>query len=461
MKIMLATPLMKERRADLQYIPLGLAYLASVLEKAGHEVSVLDVRAELLNEKQILSRVLAFNPSVFGITSNTCQINEAVGLLELVKKNFPNIITVIGGPHVSALPEATLNEFPFIDICVAGEGEITITELCERLQNNAELKSVHGLAYRNNGKVLLNEQRAEIKDLDLLPFPDRDLFPLAIYNKLAIECKSKPLATMITSRGCPHGCTFCCKAVFGSNIRMRSAENVIEELEYLVEKKGYREIHIIDDNFTFDAERAKRICREIIRRKWKVNFALPNGIRVHNFTEELAGLLKQAGFYFLWFGVESGDQKVIDEIKKGIKIEQVVSAVAISKKFGFFTGMYFVVGLPGSSQQSEMMSLELAKRLEPDVIGVGIFTPYPGSALYKHDIHCSWKSYRHDFAEHKFTGDQFDEEYIIRQFDIISQRFYFRPKYYFNLIKRHKLFGVKRVWINFKNFLFRRLQIGA
>ena len=151
---------------------------------------------------------------------------------------------------------------------------------------------------------------------------------------------------------------------------MRSADSILEEIKYLVETKGYKEIHIIDDNFTFDAERAKQICREIIANKWKVNFALPNGIRVHNFTEELADLLKKAGFYFLWFGVESGDQKVIDEIKKGIKIEQVIKAVNTARKFGFFTGMYFVVGLPGSSKQSELMSLDLAKKLDPDVIGV-------------------------------------------------------------------------------------------
>ena len=377
---MLATPLMKERRADLQYIPLGLAYLASSLKQSGHEVTVMDVRAELLSEEQIVSRIKKADPAVFGVTSNTCQINEAANLISLVKKAFPGIITILGGPHISALPEITLNEFPFVDIGVVGEGELTITELCGRLQNKEDIGNVRGIVYRKGDKALSTGLRIDIKDLDTLPFPDRDLFPLDIYNRQAIEYKAKPLTTLLTSRGCPHGCTFCCKSVFGSGIRMRGAANILEEIKYLVEVKGYREIHIIDDNFTFDAERAKHICREIIAHKWKVNFALPNGIHVHNFTEELAGLLKKAGFYFLWFGVESGDQKVIDTIKKGIKIKQAVGAVTTAKKFGFFTGMYFVVGLPGSSRQSELDSLELAKKLEPDVMGVGIFTPYPGSA---------------------------------------------------------------------------------
>jgi anaerobic magnesium-protoporphyrin IX monomethyl ester cyclase len=459
MKIILATPLMKERRADLQYIPLGLAYIASALKNSGHEVSVLDVRAERLAPAGILQRINKASPRLFAITSNTCQIHEAADLLALVKKNFPGLITVLGGPHISALPERTLREQPALDIGVVGEGEVTAVELCAALDRGEKLHGIPGLVFRDGADIVLNPARPMIADINSIKFPDRDAFPTAIYNSHIIEYKAKPIASIITTRGCPYQCTFCCKSVFGSRQRLRSPENVIAELQELIENKHYREIHVIDDNFTFDTARAKTICNEIIARKWNVSFALPNGIRVNNFDDALAGLMKKAGFYSLWFGVESGSQEVLDRIKKGLRLDQVRKAVTTAKRHGFFTGMYFIIGLPGSSPQSEEMSLALARELEPDVMGVGIFTPYPGSELYDSASASDWAHYRHDFAGHHFTGGQFDTAYILRQFDMLSQRFYFRPSYYTGLVRRHGMLGVRRVWINFKNFLFRRLGL--
>ncbi|MEK7721129.1 MAG: radical SAM protein [Elusimicrobiota bacterium] len=461
MKIMLATPLMKERRADLQYIPLGLAYLCSALKNAGHEVSVLDVRAEKLDDPEVIARVREFSPRLFGVTSNTCQIREAVALLDLVKRDFPGITTVLGGPHVSALPERTLREQRSIDIGVVGEGEATITELCGALGAGGDLRGVPGLVFRENTALVSTAPRCLAANIDELAFPDRDAFPIGIYNSHVIEYKARPITSILTSRGCPYQCVFCSKSVFGSRERLRSAGNVIAEMRVLIEEKGYREIHIIDDNFTYDLKRAREICNEIIARRWKAHFSLPNGIRVNNFDDELAALLRKAGFYSLWFGVESGDQEVLKFIKKGIQLNQVRKAVATAKRHGFFTGMYFVIGLPGSSPKSEKMSLDLARELEPDVIGVGIFTPYPGSELYDQESGADWEHYRHDFAEHRFTGSQFDGKYILEQFDLLSQRFYFRPVYYLNLLRRHGMLGARRIWINFKNFLFRRLRLGA
>ena len=457
MKIMLATPLMKERRVDLQYIPLGLAYLSSALKNAGHEVSILDVRAEKLDDRIIIQRIRDFAPRIFGVTSNTCQIREAVALLDLVKQNFPEIITVLGGPHVSALPERTLRDHSSIDIGVVGEGEATITELCGVLSAGKKLNDVPGLVFREKGDIVTTRPRCLAENIDDLAFPDRDAFPIGIYNRHVIEYKAKPITSIITTRGCPYQCVFCSKSVFGSKERLRSAGNVIAEMRELIEEKGYREIHIIDDNFTYDLKRTREICNEIIARRWKVHFSLPNGIRVNNFDDELAALLRKAGFYSLWFGVESGDPEVLKCIKKGIRLDQVRTAVSIAKKHGFFTGMYFVIGLPGSSPRSEKMSLDLARELKPDVMGVSIFTPYPGSEFYNREFRLGWEHYRHDFAEHRFTGSQFDADYILKQFDLLSQRFYFRPAYYVDLIRRHGMLGARRIWINFKNFLFRRL----
>lgn len=458
MKIMLATPLMKERRVDIQYMPLGLGYISSVLKNAGHEVEILDVRIECLSKDKIVQKIKEYKPVLLGVTATTCQINDAADLIHLIKLSFPEIITVLGGPHISALPQLTLQEFSSIDIGVVGEGETTILELVNSITSKNSLAMVSGIVYRDHGNILLSKSRCYIDDLDLVPFPDRQAFPLDLYLNNAIEYKGKPIASIITSRGCPYGCPFCCKSTFGGEYRSRSRENVISELEYLVEVQKYKEIHIFDDNFTFDEQRAIDICNDIIKKKWNIHFALPNGIHIANFNDELALLMRRAGFYFLWFGVETGDPEVLKTLRKGVDIEQISEAVSIAKRHGFFTGMYFVVGLPGSSPKSELMSLELAKKLKPDVIGVSVCTAYPGSSIFDESKYTDWRYYRHDFAEHHFTSENFDEEYILEQFDMISQGFYFMPLYYMGLIKRHGMFALRRVWINFKNYLFRRLK---
>lgn len=231
--------------------------------------------------------------------------------------------------------------------------------------------------------------------------------------------QKKPIATMITSRGCPFGCPFCCKSTFGSKYRERTVENVLAEIKMLA-NEGYKEIHIVDDNFTLNIERTEKICLGIIESGIKMNFVLPNGVHAWKFNEKIAMLMRKAGFYFLWFGVETRDPKILSSIRKGITLEQVYESVQIAKRHGFFTGMYFMVGLPESNEASEMKSLEFAKKCSPDVIGVSVFTAYPGSPVYDGMRDLSWNNYRHDFVEHKFTGKHFDDKYILEQFDKIS-----------------------------------------
>lgn len=192
MKIMLSTPKTKERREDIQYIPLGLAYLSAVLKKDGHEVKIMDLRAENILESEITKRIRSFNPDFFGVTSTTCQIYESVQLLNLVKAKFPHIKTILGGSHVSALPEKTLKEFPFIDFGLVGEGEITFPEFLSVYSKRGDIEKVKGLVFQKDGKVLFTGHRPYLEDLDSLPFPDRHSFPLKIYERNAIECKKNP-----------------------------------------------------------------------------------------------------------------------------------------------------------------------------------------------------------------------------------------------------------------------------
>ncbi|MBI5229034.1 B12-binding domain-containing radical SAM protein [Candidatus Micrarchaeota archaeon] len=459
MKVMLATPVMKERAADIQYIPLGLAYVASSLVNTGHEVRILDARILKPSDEEILRAVEEFSPAVFGVTATTCQIYDAAVLLKLIKSSFPEIKAVIGGPHVSALPQHTLKEFPWIDFVIVGEGEETASELVSFLEAGRNLSAVKGICYRVGKKTVLTPPR-EFSDPNKLPFPARELFPLDRYAKNAFVVKETPMTTIITSRGCPGGCVFCCKSTFGRKFRARSVENVLQEIELLVER-GYREIHVVDDAFTLDRNRAKEILRGIISKGWNLNFTLPNGIRVDTVDEEMAALLKKAGFYWLWFGVESGDQGVINNIKKGIRIEQVRKAVKLTKKQGMFTGLYFIVGLLGSSPKTERKSLELALELDADAVGVSILTVYPGSELFStlRKNEADWKAFRHDFSEHVFTGEGFDGRYILSEFQKFIGGFYLRPAYPIKMLLRHGRFGARFLTASLQNLIIRRLGL--
>jgi radical SAM superfamily enzyme YgiQ (UPF0313 family) len=226
-KFAFVLPKSVERRSELQYLPLGVGYLASVLIEEGHEVEVVDGRIKSYSDEEILDGLGRINPDVVCATSRTYDISENVTLLKRVKDSYPEVRTVLGGPHISALPEETMRQHGWIDYGIRGEGEATIKELAGRLESGRGVGDVKGIVYRSNGGVVKTADRGFIQNLDSIPFPARHLFDLRRYDGKAVEVKEKPMASIITSRGCPHQCIFCCKSTFGSVYRGRSPENVL------------------------------------------------------------------------------------------------------------------------------------------------------------------------------------------------------------------------------------------
>jgi radical SAM superfamily enzyme YgiQ (UPF0313 family) len=460
MRVALLVPSTGERRGEFQYLPLGLAYIAAVTRDAGHEVRVFDARAWRWSDGELSARVAAWGPDVAAITATTYQIGAAMRALDAVRGRLPGVRTVLGGPHASALPREVLERHPHLDAAVVGEGEETFPELLAAWAGGRSPAEVRGIAYREDGQVRLTPARPRREDLDALPWPARELFPLEIYHRRGLEVKRRPMASMITSRGCPFGCTFCSKAAMGARFRARSPENVLAELGHLV-AAGYREIHLMDDTFNLELERAKAICRGIIAAGWSVLLALPNGMRADHVDPELFRLMRRAGFYSVFFGVESGDDRVLRRIRKGIRVADLRRAVLMARREGFFVGGFFVVGLPGADDAAEEASRRAARSWRFDQIGLSVTTPYPGSRLYEELAAAGrapafWELFRHDFVGRRYlVPGAMAPGAVARHYRAFILSFYGRPFYYLRLIARHRLFGVRKFYTMVRSYIIR------
>jgi anaerobic magnesium-protoporphyrin IX monomethyl ester cyclase len=368
--VVMATPL----------IPLGPAYIAASLEQAGYDVKVVDCTFMDQNK---------FDP-------------WRVKLAEAIKEDSPETPVILGGPHVSALPRRTLRECGDIDAAILGEGERTFTEFLGQLFSDGigpKMESLSGVAYRHRGEAVGATEPVYVEDLDALPSPARHLFPLSEYVKWSknFEARRTPVASMITSRGCPHSCTFCTRVNNGVRHRARSPGSVVREMEELKEM-GFNEVQIVDDNFTHDRERVHEISRLIRERGLDLTFQLANGMRVDHVTQEFMQTMYNAGFYSIHFGVESGDDRILRDIQKGITVDQVREAVRITRDIGYALNLFFVIGLPGSTLESEERTLALMEELGLPVT-YSVCTPYPGSPL--------WEQMGAEMDE--VTWDRFDE----------------------------------------------------
>jgi len=294
---------------------------------------------------------------------------------------------VVGGAHVSALPERTLRECEAIDAVVVGEGDHTFPDLAGRLIDDGrstDVSDMTGVLARRGEEFVGDPPPVYVEDVDGLPLPARHLLDLPTYVRHSYHERAKrwPIATMITSRGCPHSCLFCSRSNSGRRYRPRSPENVIEEMKFL-KRRGFNEVQIVDDNFTADRARVLEICRLIRAEGLDLSLCLPNGIRVDTVDEELLTEMYGAGFYAIAFGAESGDDAVLKKVMKGITAEQIMKAVKTAKKIGFYISLFSIIGLPGSTVESEEKTLRLVRESGADSTTASVCTPYPGSPLWE------------------------------------------------------------------------------
>ena len=352
--------------------PLGLCYVAAAFEAAGADVKILDFIVRRYSPEKLIAELSSFAPDVIGITSVTLNFYAAASIIKTAKTAFPSAITVMGGPHVSIDYESTLKQYPEIDLIVVGEGEQTIAELLPMIHNRMAWADIKGIAYRHEHEIIATRQRELIGNLDLLPLPARHLLPMSRYLALGFPI------SIITSRGCPNRCIFCQgQRMVGSRIRNRNAKLVVDEIENLL-AYGFERINFSDDFFTSNVRRVKQICEEIRNRqlsfKWTV-FA-----RADSVDMKLLTVMRDSGCDTVFFGIESGNQQMLDRIKKRIKLDRIRQAVADCKAVGMSVFASFIVGLPAESMQTLMDSHNFAKELDV-TYGYHFLAPFPGTEI--------------------------------------------------------------------------------
>ncbi len=420
----------KVKEAALSQPVLSLATIAAPLTSK-HEVKILDL--DLYKNNDILKHVLnKFNPDYVGITGTTPFYNEMINLSKIIKKVNKNIIVVVGGVHANTLPNDFINK-ESVDIVVVGEGDFTLNEIVSK-----KIKDVKGIIWKHKNKIIKNPYRPLIKDLDKLPFPALNLFEINKYKGSHITGRAHPIAPIETSRGCPHNCIYCNKNIFKRIFRVKSPKRVVDEIEYIL-NLGFRELHVADDAFSTDMKRAKDICDEIIKRKLKFHWSLFNGIRVDRLDLELLKKLKESGCYQIAFGIESGNQKILDSVNKNITLDQIKKAIKLSKIVGIETFGFFMFGLPGETEKTMQDTINFAKKLNLDIAKFVITIPYPGTELYnnlnkKRLIKTKdWSKYFMHFSDSKiFEHPNLKWETIEKYYKKSFREYYLRPDYIYH-----------------------------
>lgn len=405
MKILLINPPITRPTRETEPVggtpPLGLAYIAAVLEKEKYEVKILDaltlgsnnvtllgdVYRTGLNENDIKKHAENFKPDVVGITCPyTAYAQDMHDIAKIIKKMDAGIFIMVGGNHPTSAPNEVLKD-PNIDMIVKGEGEITFLEIVKRLEKGENIYTVDGTIIRKGNDILRNSERAFIENLDSIPFPARHLLPMNMYSNIHKKSMGyhmrTPFTTMITSRGCPGQCIFCSiHSVWGHKWRARSPTNVVDEIELLVNEYKIKEIHFLDDNISLNKGRLNDICDEIIRRKIDIKWTAPNGIAIWTLNEKLVEKMKKSGCYRLTFGLESGNSKTLSFIGKHYNYDHARTLIKHANKIGLWTVSTFIIGFPFESMSSIRDTISRAIDSDIDFAVYYIATPFPGTKLY-------------------------------------------------------------------------------
>jgi radical SAM superfamily enzyme YgiQ (UPF0313 family) len=348
-------------------IPLGLCYVAAVAEKEGFEVEILDLLISRFSIKKIKDKMSEYKPDIVGTGPVTMNYPIALRITEICKEF--GATTVMGGCHVTFYDKKALQEAPYLDIVVRGEGEYTFLDIVK----GRDLKYIDGITYREDGQIIQNPPRKFIENLDLLPWPARHLVPISKYRAFKSGCD------MMTGRGCPYSCTFCVGGkMVGKKPRFRDIGKCVDEIEEIVYKYGFKRINVVDDLLTINHKRVFAFCDELDNRGLKIEWTAFS--RVDTVTKEILTRMKETGCIFILYGVESGNQRILDLAKKRNTLEKIRRGVAISNEVGICTLSSFILGLPGETKETIRESLEFGKSLG-NWYGFHVLAPYPGTEV--------------------------------------------------------------------------------
>lgn len=357
--------------------PLGIAYIAAVLEENGIDVEIIDAAALEMSWETLENEIKRISPGLVAVTALTPTIDKAMQTAELAKKTCTQATVVMGGYHPTFNYQEML-ERDYVDIVVMGEGEYTMLELVETLDEGGDLKNVKGIAYKD----VVTPTRPIIEDLDELPFPARHLLPMDHYKILNMKLHT---ATMISGRGCPMQCSFCASAALhGNKLRMRSPMNVVDEMEHLINDHDSGMIAFMDDTFTLKPRRVEEICDEIKKRDIDVYWGCT--ARADTLSEKLLRKLSDSGCITMFLGVESADQQQLDRVNKQMTIEKIRQAFKLSRENDIRTIASVVLGMPGDTKESIERTIKFVRELNPSYALFSLATPYPGTRFYQEAV---------------------------------------------------------------------------
>lgn len=431
---------------------ISVAQLAACVRLDGHTPAVLDL--SIIEKKKLINilkkKIDGFCPDYIGITFTTPLFKESTFIAKVIKKFYPTIKIIAGGPHASVDPEGVLKSSLFNTV-VMGEGEMTLNDIL----NGVLPSKIKGIGYLTEDSYIINEPRELIGDLDELPLPDYSIFDIYQYSTPRLNCRRNPVAAIETSRGCIFNCIFCSKHVFRRKFRAKSPKRVADEMQHLY-KQGFNEVHIWDDGFSTDLKRAKNICKELIRRNIKIPWNIYNGIRVDRCDFELFSLLKRAGCYRISFGVESGSQKILDTVHKSIKLDQIILAFKKAHNAGLETVAFCVFGFPGETEATMKETIRFMKKIKPTIPKLSFFMPLPGTKVYddwekegfiiSHD----WSNYIYHMPKKVYNHPTLKWEILNKYYNLFYRQTMLYPEFILNWIKR----GIKNGEILFYLYYF-------
>ncbi len=355
--------------------PMELAYMSAVLEKDGFPCQIKDYPVENSTWQELKNDIKSFSPTMLIVYSTTTTIKKDLQAFKIAKEIDSDIITIVKGGNVTALPVETMQLSEYIDLAIVGEPELTILEIAK----NKNLKDVKGICYRENGKIHQNEKRPYITDLDVLPFPSRHLIDNSKYIR---PDTGEPQTTIQASRGCPAKCIFCAAGmVDGYKVRLRSPQNIVGEIEQSVKKHNIRNFFFRADNLTWDKEWVINFCKEIIDKKLNINWVANS--RVDTIDEERLLWMERAGCWLISYGIESGNQYILDKLEKEITPEQSKRAIQLTRQFKMKSATIFCFGAPWENKETLMETLRFTREIDPDFFEFVLAFPLPGTKYYE------------------------------------------------------------------------------
>ena len=448
---------------DSRYFPVGLSYIGSVLKEAGHDVVIYDVDRERQDAgdlnfskeyerlenyrkeinsgshfiwKRIEEVVEDYKPDIVGITAMTMNFGSVVKTAEICRKTIPDVTIIVGGPHVTDWPEICFQS-PYIDFCMSGEGEESILFLLDAIKNKHKyFQEILGVSFKNDGQAILRKQSPYITDLNKYPSPARDL----LLNK--DKFTSEDMGIIMTSRGCPYKCGFCSHP---PKVRYRNLDNVIEEIKHVKEKYGTQQFAIKDDSFTVNKKRTIQFCEMLKKEKLNINWDCTT--RVNLINDELLDIMQEAGCNTVKVGIETGSERILKEVNKGVTFEQMKKAADMLNKHGMFWSAYFMYGLPTETEEDMLKTLEFMKELNPPYAGLGLYAPMPNTHLWNQGLELglidSDISINHFFETN--PKDYFFKDYRKRVVSIEHDEFMQVAEYLMKEFNKHNTHWTKMV----------------